>query len=122
MADFEIAETEYGKVRGIRKKSALHTEYISFQGMPYMKAPLGKLRFRNPQIPDKWSNVFDAAEDIPSYCTRNLVTFELEGQENAGIINVFTKNLNPEKLYPVMVWVKDKFFLLICFSIKLNIF
>lgn len=105
MENLEVAETEYGKVQGIRKTSALHTEYISFQGIPYMKAPLGKLRFHDPQVPDAWSNVFDAAEDIPSYYTRNLVTFEFEGQENAGIINVFTKNLKPDKLYPVMVWV-----------------
>ncbi|CAH1721579.1 unnamed protein product [Chironomus riparius] len=105
MDKFEVADTEYGKVQGIRKISALNTEYISFQGIPYMKAPLGKLRFHDPQIPDKWTNVFDAAEDIPSYYTRNLVTFEFEGQENAGIINVFTKNLKPNKLYPVMVWI-----------------
>lgn len=111
MENFEIAQTEYGKVKGIHKISALGTNYTSFQGIPYMKAPLGKLRFRDAQEPEKWTNVLDAMEEIPSYCTNNIITFEVEGQENAAIINVYTKNLKPKKLYPVMVWVSFKNFL-----------
>lgn len=37
--------TEYGIIEGIKKETNLGTEYISFQGIPYMKAPVGKLRF-----------------------------------------------------------------------------
>lgn len=37
--------TEYGIIEGIRKKSFLDTDYISFQGIPYIKAPVGELRF-----------------------------------------------------------------------------
>lgn len=70
-----------------------------------MKPPLGKLRFREAQSPRDWSETFDATEEGPSYCMTNFMTGKQEGQENAGTINVFTKNLKPDKLYPVMIWI-----------------
>jgi carboxylesterase type B len=42
---FIIVQTEYGPVKGIKKDTCLGLEYISFQGIPYMKAPEGKLKF-----------------------------------------------------------------------------
>lgn len=106
MDEFKIVETQYGKVMGVHKKSALNTDYISFQGIPYMKAPLGKLRFREAQPPDKWNHILDAAEESPSYCALNLITRESEGEENAGTISVYTKSIQPKKPFPVMVWVR----------------
>lgn len=41
-----IAETEYGRVRGVVTTSALDTEYISFFGIPYATPPIGELRFK----------------------------------------------------------------------------
>lgn len=108
MEIFEITPTKYGPVRGIHKTSCLGTDYISFQAIPYMKAPLGLLRFRDAHPPKSWIEPFNATEDAPSYCALNMITKVLEGQENAGIINVYTKNLKPEKLYPVMVYVSFK--------------
>lgn len=105
MENFEITSTEYGAVRGIHKISCLGTDYISFRGIPYMKAPLGFLRFRDAQSPKPWNEPFYATEDAPSYCALNMISQVMEGQENAGIINVYTKNLKPNILYPVMVFV-----------------
>lgn len=45
--DFRIVETKSGRVRGIRKQTLLNeVEYYSFKGIPYAKAPIGKLRFK----------------------------------------------------------------------------
>lgn len=41
-----IADTQYGKVRGVRKTTALDSEYISFYGIPYGTPPVGELRFK----------------------------------------------------------------------------
>lgn len=41
-----IVSTEYGPVKGIHSVTVLGVGYVKFQGIPYMKAPLGKLRFR----------------------------------------------------------------------------
>jgi cholinesterase len=106
MRKLKIANTEHGPVQGISKLSALGREYISFQGIPFMKAPVGKLRFRDAIAPNAWSDPYDTTEDAPCYCSSNLMTRIIEGQENAGTINVFTKCLEPENLFPVMIWVK----------------
>lgn len=98
-------ETEYGVVKGVGKSSVLGMHYFSFQGIPYMKAPIGKLRFRDAVPPEKWSE-FDATGECASYVSLEMVTNKVVGQEDAGTINVFTKDVKPSKLLPVMVWVK----------------
>jgi len=102
---FAITQTEYGPVKGARKVSALGKEYLSFRGMPYMKAPLGKLRFQNAIPPTKWTEPFDATEEGPSYCMTDFMTGTNDGQENGNSINVYTKSLKPEKLRPVMIFI-----------------
>lgn len=102
---FVTVDTEYGPVKGLRKETVLGVDYISFQGIPYMKPAVGELRFRDAQPPNKWSE-FDATADCPTYVTIDMMTQKIVGQENAGVVNVFTKNLRPDKLTPVMVWVR----------------
>lgn len=46
MSEFVLTETEYGKVRGIKKLSVLNGKYLSFTGIPYAKPPIGNLRFK----------------------------------------------------------------------------
>lgn len=46
MSDFVIAETEYGQVKGVKKVSALSTEYEAFLGIPFASPPVGELRFK----------------------------------------------------------------------------
>lgn len=108
--DFPIADTEYGPVKGVKIKSALETDYLSFRGIPYMKAPLGKLRFREAHTPRNWSDPYDATEEGPAFCMTDFMTGLQDGQENAGTINVYTKDLKPDKLRPVMVWVRSNNF------------
>jgi cholinesterase len=43
---FVIVDTEYGPVKGITKGSCLGAQYVNFQGIPYMRPPVGKLRFK----------------------------------------------------------------------------
>lgn len=105
---FVVVETEYGPVKGVKKTSELGREYFSFQGFPYMKAPLEKLRFRDAQPPEKWSEIFDATQEPPSYVTfANFIDLSTKGQDDAGIINIYTHNVEPTALKPVMVWVRN---------------
>ena len=113
MEKFVKVKTEYGDVKGVRKSTLLGADYISFQGIPYMKAPIGKLRFRDAEPPEKWSE-FDATGDCSSYMCKHLFTQNIVGQENAATINVFTKDVKPSKPIPVMVWVRLT--LKLCFS------
>lgn len=105
---FVFIETEYGSVRGTRKSTVLGMSFINFQGIPYMKAPVGKLRFRDAQPPEKWTEPLDASAEL-SFPNIDFITGQPVGQENAGIVNIYTKDASPEKKWPVFVWVKNVF-------------
>lgn len=49
MSKFEVVQTEYGKVRGVQKISAINTPYNAFLGIPYAAPPVKKLRFKVSQ-------------------------------------------------------------------------
>lgn len=108
-SNFVVVRTEYGSVKGDKRTTALGDEYCNFQAIPYMKPPLGDLRFKAPVPPESWADVFDATVDCPSYVISEFGTNQMYGQEDAGCMNVFTKNVVPEKLYPVMVYVRYKY-------------
>ncbi len=102
---YVTVDTSYGPVKGIKKFSCYGEEYNSFQGIPYMKAPIGKLRFRDAQEPDHWTEPLDATFEGPAFCNKDYVHGRYEGDLDAMHVNIYTKNLEPEKLTPVMVFI-----------------
>ncbi|KXJ82606.1 hypothetical protein RP20_CCG012768 [Aedes albopictus] len=100
-----IIDTKYGPVRGTSKKSLLGQEYLSFQGIPYAKAPVGELRFKPPVAPEKWIEPLDCTQQsLPCYHFDRRVN-KIVGSEDSLRINVFTKTVNPPKPLPVMVYI-----------------
>lgn len=104
---FAIVDTEYGPIKGYKKSSILGMDFFSFQGIPYMRAPVGKLRFRDAEAPDKWTEPFDASQEC-TFPLRDMFTHKIVGKEDAGIVNIYTKNIQPSQKFPVMVWVTLK--------------
>lgn len=102
---FVVVDTENGKVKGFKKSTMLGREYFNFDGIPYMKAPVGKLRFRDAQLPDNWNETLDASGARPSYLMFPSMTNEVIGQEDAGTVSVATPYLNPSKPLPVAVYI-----------------
>lgn len=102
---FVVIDTEYGPVKGAKKTSALGRDFFEFHGIPYMKAPVGKLRFRDAQLPQRWTKPLDCSGDRPSYLISNRLTGEVEGQEDAGIVSVTTPYLQSNKPLPVAVYI-----------------
>ncbi|KAG4071064.1 hypothetical protein HA402_006850 [Bradysia odoriphaga] len=100
-----IAVTKYGKVRGVKTASALDTEYISFYGIPYGTVPVGELRFKDPIPPAEWTEVYDATRQNPSCFAVDSHLKKVVGTEDCLNLNIYTKNLQPEKLYPVMFYI-----------------
>ncbi|KAJ6642145.1 Esterase B1 [Pseudolycoriella hygida] len=100
-----IAETEYGQVRGVKTASALEYEYISFYGIPYGTPPIGNLRFKDPIPATKWTEIFDATKERPSCFSMDSSLKKVVGTENCLNLNIYTKNLKPNKLYPVMFYI-----------------
>jgi len=104
---FVEVNTEYGPIMGCKKESLLGRDYFSFQRIPYMKPPVGKLRFRDPQPPDYWTEPLDCSEQGSPFCNISFINDEYEGELDAMFINVYTNNIRPNKPYPVMVWVSN---------------
>jgi carboxylesterase 2 len=103
--DRTVVRTDSGMVRGVVKQTVMGRDYLSFQGIPYMKPPLGKLRFKAPEPPVKWSNILDATKEIPGYTQLHSFHQKIWGQENAGVINVYTPAIYWINLLPVLVWI-----------------
>ena len=111
-----IVTTEYGPVKGAQVTSALGRKYFQFNTIPYMKAPLGKLRFRDAEPPENWTEPFDATINRPSYITNVYGSSELQGQEDAGILTISTPNLY--KKIPVAVYIHGGGFQLAYFNLQ----
>lgn len=107
---FVKVETEYGPIHGCQKESVLGRTFFNFQKIPYMAPPVGKLRFRDPQAPQKWNEPLDCTEEGSPFCNVNFLDGAYEGDLDAMFINVYTNNIKPLKPYPVLVWVRREFF------------
>uniref|UniRef100_A0A0K8TV77 Carboxylesterase n=1 Tax=Epiphyas postvittana TaxID=65032 RepID=A0A0K8TV77_EPIPO len=82
--------------------------YYSFEGIPYAKPPVGKLRFREPQEPQCWLGVRDATKPGNKCMQINPATMkDLIGSEDCLFLNVYTPNLPNEQLkkLPVVFYV-----------------
>ena len=58
----EIIETGYGKVRGVYNEDQTVEVYA---GIPFAKPPVGDLRWKEPQDPDKWDGILEADRFAP---------------------------------------------------------
>ncbi|XP_049860485.1 juvenile hormone esterase-like isoform X4 [Schistocerca gregaria] len=102
-----VVRTRQGAVRGTAKHSYQGRPFLAFYNIPFARPPVGPLRFRSPQPPAPWIHVRDATSPGPA-CTQNSLLEPLRppiGTEDCLYLNVFTPELKPAKLLPVMVWI-----------------
>lgn len=103
-----VIETRLGKVRGKLATSHLGDNYYSFQGIPYAKAPVGSLRFKDPQPAEPWADELDATKEGPECPSSHLMFLYYIGKEdNCLNLNVYMKEMPKadSPLKPVMVWI-----------------
>lgn len=100
-----IVETAYGPVRGIDDGTAM-----SWKGLRYGAAPVGDLRFRAPEPPQPWTEVFDADTYGPVCPQPPVPNFPLDLGAKEGedclVLNVWAPSgTTPGDNKPVMVWL-----------------
>lgn len=105
MENLVTVPTQYGPINGYKKTSILGREYYNFQRIPYMKAPIGKLRFVDPQPPENWTEPLDCTKEGPPFCNVFFADQKYQGELSGVHINVFTNNIDPKVPYPVLVWI-----------------
>ncbi|XP_059613937.1 esterase B1-like [Phlebotomus argentipes] len=105
MPDTIVARTALGLIRGVKSEGILGAKYLSFFRIPYAKPPLGDLRFRDPQPPESWEETLDCTVESQG-CAQNMLFMNgFIGDEDCLHVNVYTKNLNPKRLLPVMLYI-----------------
>ncbi|XP_031632819.1 esterase SG1-like [Contarinia nasturtii] len=92
----KVVETNSGNVKGQLEKTLwLETPFYSFRGIPYAKAPIGKLRFKAPEPIKKWKGVRNAFK-YGNKCAQRFAIFN-EKSEDCLFLNVFVPAIKNEK-------------------------
>ncbi len=95
----ELIDTFYGRIKGTYNDGVYR-----FLGIPYAKAPLGELRFRDPQAPDPWDGVIKA-DKYPKNPIQKYKDMDFHYlSEDCLYMNLWVPKHGEEKL-PVMLWV-----------------
>lgn len=105
----DIVNTKYGKVKGVQE------EYCTvFKGIPFAKPPVGYLRFKEPQKPNSWNEIY-YADTFPPACmqtppSENDFYYREFGisdrySEDSLYLNIWTPAQSSEDMLPVAVWL-----------------
>ncbi|KAF8358007.1 hypothetical protein PRIPAC_93002 [Pristionchus pacificus] len=110
--DSRIVETSYGKVQGRRLIYKGDKQVDAFQGIPFAKPPVGELRFKKPEAPEKWDGVKDTKKFGPRSIVGAYFHWAIDSllmgktSEDCLYLNVFTPCWKaPENGFPVMVFI-----------------
>eukprot|EP00076_Gallus_gallus_P025408 XP_015147943.2 fatty acyl-CoA hydrolase precursor, medium chain isoform X2 [Gallus gallus] len=112
--------TKYGTARGYQfKVDAAERSVNVFLGLPFAKAPVGPLRFSEPQPPEPWKGVRDATSYPPmclqdkvlgqfesDYVTNRKEKIILQMSEDCLYLNIYTPvSTEKQEKLPVFVWI-----------------
>lgn len=112
-----VVSTASGRVRGAQVGPV-----AVFQGIPFAAPPVGPLRWREPQPPQRWKGLRDATKPASGcfqdqYGTDTFITslaavygvafqtLAVTSSEDCLYLNVWTPNLAATAKLPVMVWL-----------------
>lgn len=96
-----------GSLRGEAIRLGERTVY-SFKGIPFAAPPVGRLRWRPPQPPERWQGIRDCLEFPPACPQPGDLTDGLRypnQSEDCLYVNVWSPSLDQESKLPVMVWI-----------------
>ncbi len=116
------AETRYGKVSGVRSNAG----FALYRGIPYAKPPVGELRWKAPEEPDKWEGTRvcdtygnacgqfdrwnDATDDINDdsghpYIRINNYPYPPKMSEDCLYLNIYTPAETVDDRLPVLFYI-----------------
>ncbi|GLG95966.1 Carboxylic ester hydrolase [Gryllus bimaculatus] len=102
-SETDVVQVSQGLLQGRKTTTKSGGPLLCFQGIPYAKPPVGPLRFKPPQPPEPWNGIYKAQEEPPVCPQRENGVFR--GQEDCLYLNVYTQEINPQNLKPVMFWI-----------------
>jgi para-nitrobenzyl esterase len=107
-SDNRVVETGYGPVRGALE--GREGRVTSWKGIRYAAPPLGDLRFRAPEPPQRWTEVADATSFGPACPQPEIPNIPLDlgapQGEDCLSLNIWaSSDIRPGDRKPVMVWL-----------------
>uniref|UniRef100_A0A914WTT7 Carboxylesterase type B domain-containing protein n=1 Tax=Plectus sambesii TaxID=2011161 RepID=A0A914WTT7_9BILA len=104
-----MVKTKYGELEGERVESTEGRKVDAFLGIPYAKPPIGDLRFKKPQSPDRWEGI-RSAKSFGNVCMQPVFFPSLNAtkiDEDCLFLNVITPAWAPPDPsgFPVMMWI-----------------
>ncbi|MBR4470166.1 MAG: carboxylesterase family protein [Erysipelotrichaceae bacterium] len=117
-----IVETKYGKVKSVSSNAG----YALFRGVPFAKPPVGQLRFKAPEEPEKWEGIrvcdtygpacaqYDrwgsATDDINDdsehpYIMIDNYPYPPKMSEDCLYLNIYTPSESGNEKLPVMMYI-----------------
>jgi para-nitrobenzyl esterase len=103
----EPVRVEQGLVAGVAGSAP---EVRVFKGLPYAEPPVGKLRWRAPKPPAKWTGTRNASE-FGAICVQRrpnaagISNTSMPMSEDCLNLNIFTAAPSAAARQPVMVWI-----------------
>ena len=109
-------------VREGRLRGTVHGATAVFEGIPYAAPPIGSLRWREPQVPQRWIGIRDATKP-GNACVQNSAGLDafiaplaatygasyqvqpVSSSEDCLYLNVWSPNWPNKGMLPVMVWL-----------------
>lgn len=109
-----ILSIEGGQIQGVKLEN--HADITVYRGIPYAAAPIGDLRWKEPQPVQPWEGVkladkfghpgFQAVHYPGGYTTEWGYGDESPSSEDCLYLNVWTKAAGqPDKKLPVALWI-----------------
>lgn len=115
-----LLKTKLGLIEGVRSIK-FNKHLYTFLGIPYAKPPVDDLRFKAPQIIEKWDGIMQATK-WPPFCVQPSMTLASKSSpvhplsqsmsEDCLYLNIWTPSLKlsapngrAQKRRPVMVWI-----------------
>ncbi|MGC4173897.1 carboxylesterase/lipase family protein [Demequina sp.] len=109
-----VVSTASGRVEGVWRSrqwpDATVTQYATFRGIPYAKAPVGEARFDAPRPVEEWEGVreahdFGATPQLYSpYSPPRIPEPSIAGEDTLSV-NVTTPDPSADAGLPVLVWI-----------------
>lgn len=118
----ELVKTKYGTLKAVKSNAG----YSLFRGVPYAKPPVGELRWRAPEEPEKWDGIrlcdrygdacaqFDrwssATDDVTDddehpYINIENYPYPPHMSEDCLYLNIYTPAVSKEDKLPVMIYI-----------------
>jgi para-nitrobenzyl esterase len=94
-----LQTTVYGRIQGYEINQG---KTLVWKGIPYAKAPVGALRWKAPQNPDKWNGTFDATRD--GNLSVQLSGGKIKGSEDCLNLDIYRPNSAAINL-PILVYI-----------------